>query len=108
MSVRSTTPATQAKLFRGLGDSSRLAILDVLTQGPSTVTQLVALTQLSQPNVSNHLSCLLECGLVARRRDGRFVVYALADDAVETILETAKQVTEQHLSQLDACRRYNT
>ena len=55
---------TKAKLFRGLADLSRLKILEVLRTGSKCVSELVTLTGLSQPNVSAHLSCLAECGLV--------------------------------------------
>ena len=45
----------RAKLFRGLADPSRLAILGVLCEGPLVVHEIVKRTGLSQPNVSNHL-----------------------------------------------------
>ena len=53
----------RAKLFRGLADSSRLAILESLRSGALSVSEIVAVTGLSQPNASNHLRCLSECGL---------------------------------------------
>ena len=73
------TVADRAKLFRGLADPSRLAILEALRPGPLSVGQIVAATGLSQPNASNHLRCLSECGLVAGEARGRFVDYRLAD-----------------------------
>lgn len=69
----------RAKLFRGLGDPSRLAILDALLSDERSVQEIVTQTGLGQPNVSNHLRCLLDCGLVSRRNEGRFVRYRLAD-----------------------------
>ncbi len=62
-----------AKLYRGLSDPSRLAILDALRSGPLVVSEIIAATGLSQSNVSNHLSCLYECDLVLREQDGRHV-----------------------------------
>jgi DNA-binding transcriptional ArsR family regulator len=56
--------ALKAKLFRGFSDTSRLAILEKLRAGPLTVGALVEKTGLSQSNVSNHLGCLRDCGLV--------------------------------------------
>ena len=61
--------SVEAKFFKGLGDKSRLAILETLSEEEKTVADIVKLTGLSQPNVSAHLSCLLECGLVKRERD---------------------------------------
>ncbi len=56
----------KAKLFRGLADASRLRVLEAICHQPLTVSAIVAATQLSQSNVSNHLSCLHDCGLVLR------------------------------------------
>jgi len=49
---------TKAKLFRGFGDSSRLAILECLTGGPRMVREITEATGLSQPLVSMHLMCM--------------------------------------------------
>ena len=60
MLITSTTShiELQAKLFRGFADTSRLSILDALREGERTVSDLVQTTGFTQPNVSNHLSCL--------------------------------------------------
>ncbi|MGC2427049.1 MAG: metalloregulator ArsR/SmtB family transcription factor, partial [Nitrososphaeraceae archaeon] len=52
----------KAKLFRGLGDSTRLSILESLRKGEKATSQIVKETGQSQSNVSNHLACLLDCG----------------------------------------------
>jgi DNA-binding transcriptional ArsR family regulator len=57
----------QAKLFRGFADPSRLSILQSLRESEHTVGELVEVTGLTQPNVSNHLSCLRDCGLLVER-----------------------------------------
>jgi DNA-binding transcriptional ArsR family regulator len=81
-----TRLALKARLFRGFGDPSRLKILEALREGPSTVSQVVTTTGLTQPNVSNHLACLRDCGLVVARPEGRHVVYALSDESVRQVL----------------------
>src|SRR3546814_7880402 len=53
--VNARTAELRAKLFRGLGDASRLSILDALRTGPLSVGEIVAMTGLSQSNASNHL-----------------------------------------------------
>ena len=63
----------QAKLFRGFGDPSRLGILQALRSAPLTVSEITRQTGLSQPNVSNHLACLRDCGLVSSDQRGRTV-----------------------------------
>jgi ArsR family transcriptional regulator, cadmium/lead-responsive transcriptional repressor len=82
----------KAKLFRGLGDPSRLSILEALREKPLTVGEIVAITGLNQPNASNHLSCLAGCGLVLREQHGRFVFYRLSDERVSALLALAGEL----------------
>src|SRR5438034_7340946 len=82
----------QAKLFRGFSDPSRLSILYALREGPRTVGEVVAATSLSQSNVSNHLSCLRDCGLVTSKQEGRFVSYQLSDPRVDQLLGLADEL----------------
>lgn len=96
----------KAKLFRGLADASRLAILQALCAGEKSVSELVAETGLSQPNVSGHLSCLRDCGLVTSRQDGRFVYYALADPRAEALLRDAEGILAGVAERVYACTRY--
>ena len=100
--------ALRAKLFRGFADPSRLAILDALVDGPLAVGELVETTGLSQSNTSNHLACLLECGLVAREQRGRYAVYSLADARVAVVLALAAGVVADAAAGLYACTRYLT
>jgi ArsR family transcriptional regulator, cadmium/lead-responsive transcriptional repressor len=98
--------ALKAKLFRGFSDSSRLAILEALRNGPLTVTELVEMTGLSQSNASNHLSCLHDCGLVSREQQGRYVYYRLSDDRVAVLLNLADQVLADVAKGVYECTRY--
>ncbi len=79
----------QSKFFRGFGDPARLAILRALSERPMTVTELVAATEMSQSNTSNHLRCLRDCGLVATDQQGKYVIYRLSDDRVAELLDLA-------------------
>lgn len=97
----------QAKLFRGFADPSRLAILQLLRDGERTVTDLVRATGLTQPNVSNHLSCLRDCGLVTLRQQGRFSYYSLSDDRVASLLLLADELLADVARGVYECTRYN-
>ena len=74
-----------AQRFRALGDATRLALLQALFDGERTVQELCAMTAVSQPNASKHLALLLEQGLVARRRDGAFTRYRIADASLQPL-----------------------
>lgn len=82
----------KAKLMRGFADPARLSILEALRPGSLSVGEIVEATALSQPNVSNHLSCLHDCGLVTREQQGRYVYYQLRDDRVGQLLTLADAV----------------
>ena len=95
-----------AKLFRGLGDTSRLRTLAALRDGPLSVGDVVARTGLSQPNASMHLKCLGECGLVRWTRDGRFVHYEIADKRVITLLDQGEELLLHIGPLIAACPKY--
>ncbi len=96
----------QAKLFRGFSDSSRLAILRALLDGPHTVGEIVEMTGLSQPNTSNHLACLRDCGLVTTEPDGRFVYYALSDKRIAQLLRLTDEILAEVAKGIYECVRY--
>jgi DNA-binding transcriptional ArsR family regulator len=105
--MNSTDPRRlKAKLFRGLADSSRLAVLEALRAGPRCVTEVVAATRLSQPNTSAHLACLGDCGLVTRERRGKFVYYAIPDKRVVQMLEDAERMLDEIGARVARCARY--
>lgn len=62
-----------ARRLRAISDPTRLAMLEVLRDEPSTVTELAEGFHLAQPTVSNHVKLLRDAGLVEQRppRDGR-------------------------------------
>src|SRR5688500_7784589 len=97
----------QAKLFRGLSDPSRLSILDARGGGAVTVNEIVEATGLSQPNASNHLSCLRDCGLVTSEQQGRFVYYELSDKRVGKLLVLADELLADVAKGVYECTRYN-
>jgi DNA-binding transcriptional ArsR family regulator len=98
--------AIQSKLFRGFSDPSRLSILAVLNDGARTVSEIVEDTGLSQSNVSNHLGCLRDCGLVFARQQGRFVYYELSDQRVGQLLNLADELLADIAKGVYECTRY--
>lgn len=83
MPMKPTNPEVDALvaaacLFNGFSDPSRLAILRHLSLGEHRVTDLTAHLGLAQSTVSQHLTCLRDCGLVESRAEGRSSVYSLA------------------------------
>jgi DNA-binding transcriptional ArsR family regulator len=107
MTVESETSCTLlSTLFRGLADPARLSCFLAVRTQPRTVNQVVAATGLSQPNVSKHLACLRNCGLVRAERFGRSVSYRLANGGVEKLLQAAEQLLTDVGEKVSACPNY--
>src|SRR6266571_8922464 len=98
--------ALKAKLFRGFSDMSRLSILEALRDGPRTVGAIVEKTGLSQSNVSNHLRCLADCGLVVSTPQGRYTLYQLSDPRVGTLLRLSDELLSDVARGVYECTRY--
>lgn len=95
-----------AKYFRGLGDPSRLRILELLrSEGELSVGQLVERLRLPQPKVSNHLACLRWCGYIEARREGRIVYNRIADSRVAGLLDLAESLLADNAEHVAACCR---
>jgi len=67
--------AARADVFRALADPTRRAVFERLARGESTVSELNAGFDVSQPAISQHLAHLRRAGLVTERRAGRNAYY---------------------------------
>jgi ArsR family transcriptional regulator, cadmium/lead-responsive transcriptional repressor len=101
------SPMLLSTLFRGLADPGRLSCLLAVREQPRTVNEVVAVTELSQPNVSKHLACLRDCGLVRAERSGRFVSYQLAHAQVEVLLQATEALLLEVGEQISTCPKYS-
>jgi DNA-binding transcriptional ArsR family regulator len=90
--IRRVDPASYdaaAALLKALVAPLRLALVDLLSEAPRCVHELVAALDAPQPLVSQHLKVLRSAGLVATTRRGREIVYRLADDHVAHVVRDA-------------------
>ncbi len=94
-----------ARLFRALGDATRLHLLEVLlAEGELHQMELVRRVGASQARVSEHLSCLVWCGFVQRRTEGRRTLYRVANAQVRSLLGRAKRFLDGNEAQIVCCR----
>jgi ArsR family transcriptional regulator len=94
-----------ATVARALGSPQRLEMLEHLAQDERGVEALAGRVGLSVANASQHLQQLKRAGLVASRRDGKFVLYRLADDSVVALMQALFDVGERNLAQVDRILR---
>jgi ArsR family transcriptional regulator len=90
-----------AGVARALGHSHRLEILEHLAQGARGVEALAGRIGASVANTSQHLQQLRRAGLVAARRDGKFVLYSLADEGVLALLAALRRVAERNRAEVE-------
>lgn len=81
-----------AELFHALSDETRLQLLELLADGEQCVCDLTDALKTGQSRLSFHLKTLKDAGLLIDRRDGRWVYYALAPDAIEELDRLVKRL----------------
>ena len=103
MSIRSPKLALFAQfaaVAKSLAHAHRLELLEQLAQGERSVEVLADRTGLSIANASQHLQQMRRVGLVATRRQGKFVYYALADDGILDVLTALRRIAERNVAEV--------
>jgi rhodanese-related sulfurtransferase/DNA-binding MarR family transcriptional regulator len=89
-----------ARIGKAAASPARLEILDLLAQGEKTVETLARQAGLSVKNASAHLRTLRATSLVETRREGTFVHYRLADEAVHDLLRCLQDIAARQLAEV--------
>jgi rhodanese-related sulfurtransferase len=90
-----------AAVARALGSPHRLELVELLAQTERSVEDLARLTGLSIANASQHLQHLRRFGLVEASRDGKRVIYKLADAEVIVLLGALSRVTQRNVGEVE-------
>lgn len=92
--------AVLARFGHALSDATRAQLLLALREAPSYPSELADRLEVSRQGVSNHLTCLRDCGLVVAMPEGRRMRYQLADarigHALDDLLEAVLAVGPGH------------
>jgi rhodanese-related sulfurtransferase len=94
-----------AWIGKALASPKRLELLELLAQAPRTVEVLAAETEATVANTSQHLQILFAAGLVDAHKDGRFVIYRLADASVGKFLLDFRALSEKRRAEIDRIKR---
>jgi len=96
-----------ARMGKAFASPRRLALIDLLAQGPRTVDELAEATGQSSANTSQHLQSLHSAGVVERRREGNRVRYELAGDDVIELWSAVQEISAGRIAAVErAAREY--
>jgi len=90
-----------ARVGTALSSATRLEFLELLAQGERSVDGLATLTGVSVANTSQHLQKLRQAGLIVGRKEGLYVYYRLAGDAVVGLLAALGHVGEAYVAEVE-------
>jgi ArsR family transcriptional regulator len=89
-----------AELARVLGHAHRLELIELVSQGERSVDRLAEVTGLSVANTSQHLQQLRRGGFVQSRREGKRVLYALADGPILSLIAALRSYAERNRAEV--------
>jgi len=95
-----------ARLFRTLGDATRLRVVELLIeQGELHQMEIVRRLDASQARVSEHLTCLIWCGFVSTRTEGRRTFDRVTDKRVRSLISSAHRFLSGNQAAIASCRK---
>lgn len=84
-----------AELFKVFGDSTRIRILFVLFEKSLSVCDIANELNMTQSAISHQLKILKQSKLIKGQRDGKNIIYSLADDHVKSIISQGIEHVEE-------------
>lgn len=94
-----------ARIGKATASPQRLELLDLLSQGPRTVENLAQEVHLTVANTSRHLQILRAARLIDAEKEGVFVRYRIADEAVADFFRSLRVLAANRLAELDQIAR---
>jgi len=86
-----------ASICKTLANPKRLEVLDALRSDELNATQLIQKVHISKANISQHMSILIQKGVVVSRREGLNVFYKLSDERISKACDLMREVLIKHL-----------
>lgn len=84
-----------AAIFKALGDSTRLKIIEMLSCGALCACDILESFQITQPTLSYHMKILTDCGLVKGNKEGSWMRYRNNTELIENITEYWNTITSE-------------
>ncbi|GAB3071252.1 ArsR/SmtB family transcription factor [Salinicoccus sesuvii] len=97
---------TKVKLIHGFSNRTRLQILESIKMNEKTVSEIVTDIGASQSSISQHLSCLRDCGIIIGRQQGKYIYYALRNQHMRDLLSMFDTVLEDVGENVALCENH--
>lgn len=82
-----------AQIFKALCDENRLIILSMLRGGEKCACILLERMKITQPTLSHHMKILVDSGIVAARKEGKWTYYSISADGSENAARLLRELT---------------
>jgi len=89
----SQTQLNNVKLFKALCDETRLMVLELLQSGEKCACVLLAKLKVKQPTLSHHMKILVDSGIVAARKEGKWMYYSISAAGSEAAVNLLRELT---------------
>jgi DNA-binding transcriptional ArsR family regulator len=87
----------KAEIFQALGHPTRIAIVELLRDGPLPAGKLIEQLGIEQANASQHLAVLRSKQIVVNRKEGNQVFYSLRDPILSEVLDVMRRYFQAHI-----------
>jgi ArsR family transcriptional regulator len=88
----------RAEILKAIAQPTRMKIIEFLRDGERCVCEIFPAITEEQSNTSRHLNLMQGCGILARRKEGIKIFYALKHPEVLQILELASTILKKEIS----------
>lgn len=95
LNLSEETLQNMSDILKILAHPLRIKLIFLLSQNPSTVSDLLKLLDVRQPNLSQHLTLLKRVKLLKTKREGKSVYYQLAHSEIKELLEKINELTKE-------------
>ena len=88
----------KAEFFKTMTHPARIRVLELLREGPRSVSELQPDVGIESSHLSQQLAVLRRAGIVASERQGNSMIYSVVDPQIYELLQTAKEIIARSLS----------
>lgn len=89
--------------FKAFSNKTRFQLINLLRKKPMNVSELIKATGFEQTRISHNLKCLIECGFVTNRREGKTRIYSLNKETIEPLLNIVDKHIGKYIDYLVVC-----